>query len=106
MTTDIGNDDSWRTEDTRALFEAILALESIDEAASFFRDLCTRRELEEMSHRWAVVCLLDSGLSYREISDATGASTATVTRINQWLHHGTGGYRQALEHARRRQEQP
>jgi TrpR-related protein YerC/YecD len=87
----------WRTDDTRALFEAILGLASVDEAADFFRDLCTRRELEEMSHRWAVTRLLDRGLSYREISEITGASTATVTRINQWLHHGTGGYRRALD---------
>ena len=70
---------------------------SVDEAADFFRDLCTRRELEEMSHRWAVVRLLDEGLSYREIAERTGASTATITRINQWLQHGTGGYRRMLE---------
>lgn len=90
-------DDGWRNSDTRALFEAIIALEEVDEAAAFFRDLCTRRELEEMSHRWAVARLLDQGLPYREISDLTGASTATIGRINQWLQHGTGGYRRALD---------
>jgi TrpR-related protein YerC/YecD len=87
----------WRTEATTSLFEAVLRLDSLDEAADFFRDLCTRRELEDMSHRWAVVKLLDEGLSYREVADRTGASTATITRINQWLTHGTGGYRRALD---------
>lgn len=90
-------DDDWRNDDTRALFEAILGLADVDDAAAFFRDLCTRRELEEMSHRWAVARLLDRGLPYREISDLTGASTATIGRINQWLQHGTGGYRRALD---------
>lgn len=89
--------EDWRNEDTAALFEAVLALESVDEAAAFFRDLCTLKELGDLSHRWAVVRLLDQGLSYREISDRTGASTATVTRINQWLQHGAGGYRMALD---------
>ncbi len=89
--------DDWRTDDTAALFSAVLTLETIDEAASFFRDLCTRKELTDLSHRWAVVRLLEEGLSYREIAERTGASTATVTRINQWLQHGTGGYRLALD---------
>lgn len=90
-------EDDWRTSETQALLEAILTLEDVDAAADFFRDLCTRRELEDMSHRWAVVLLLEQGVPYRQISDVTGASTATVTRINQWLQHGTGGYRKALE---------
>lgn len=89
--------EDWRNDETRALFDAVLRLEDVDEAAAFFRDLCTRRELEEMSHRWAIVRLLDRGLSYREIAEMTGASTATVTRINQWLSHGTGGYRAMLD---------
>lgn len=89
--------DDWRNEDTADLFEAVLSLESIDEAAAFFRDLCTLRELGDLSHRWAVVRLLKQGLSYREISERTGASTATVTRINQWLQHGAGGYRLVLD---------
>ena len=85
--------DEWRNERTRAMFEAILSLETIDEAASFFRDLCTLGELDAMSQRWQVVLLLDEGLSYRDIAERTGASTATVTRISQWFHHGAGGYR-------------
>ncbi len=94
--------EDWQNDDTEALFEAILALRGTEEAAAFFRDLCTRRELEEMSQRWAVVRLLDRGLTYREIAEQTGVSTTTITRINQWLRHGTGGYRQALERLRDR----
>ena len=89
-------DRTWRNRDTRALFSAVLTLESVDEAAIFFRDLCTRKEISDMSQRWAVVRQLDRGLSYRQISEITGAATATITRINQWLRHGTGGYRLAL----------
>ncbi|MDX1448588.1 MAG: YerC/YecD family TrpR-related protein [Acidimicrobiia bacterium] len=92
--------EDWRTDDTRALFEAVLRLETVDEAAAFFRDLCTRRELEEMSHRWTIARLLEDGLPYREISESTGASTATITRINQWLQHGAGGYRLMLDRIR------
>lgn len=89
-------DDDWRSENSDELFRAVLSLEDIAEAERFFRDLCTRRELDEMISRWAVVRLLAVGLSYREIHDAAGVSTATVTRINQWLRHGTGGYRDML----------
>jgi TrpR-related protein YerC/YecD len=89
--------DDWRNEDTDRLCEALLSLETVDEAAQFLRDLCTRRELTEMAHRWAVARLLDRGLPYREIAEQVGASTATVTRINEWLHHGMGGYRLVLD---------
>ena len=100
MTTNNG----WRTKDTSALFEAVLAVRTEDEAAAFFRDLCTLRELNDLSHRWAVVRLLDQGHPYRQIAEETGASTATITRINQWLHHGAGGYRLVLDrlHKKRR----
>jgi len=94
--------DDWQNEDTTALFEAVLSLETVDEAAAFFRDLCTLRELTDLSHRWLVARLLDEGLPYREIAERTGASTATVTRINQWLQHGTGGYRLALKKTKER----
>ena len=94
--------DDWQTEETSALFEAVLALRTEEEAAAFFRDLCTLRELTDLSHRWAVVRLLKQGRPYRQIADATGASTATITRINQWLQHGAGGYRLVLDRLNRR----
>jgi TrpR-related protein YerC/YecD len=87
----------WRGPATSDLFEAILALPDQPAAERFFRDLCTLKELHDLSQRWQVVQLLDLGRHYGEISRETGASTATITRIAQWLHHGTGGYREALE---------
>jgi TrpR-related protein YerC/YecD len=92
--------ESWRTDQTKALFDALLRLETRDEAASFLRDLCTLGELHDLANRWAVVRLLDDGLHYAEISERTGASTATITRIAQWLKHGEGGYQLLLERTR------
>jgi TrpR-related protein YerC/YecD len=88
--------DDWRSADVEALFDALLSLETREEAAAFMRDLCTLGELRDLGQRWAVVRLLDAGLHYSEISRLTGASTATITRIASWLHHGEGGYRLLL----------
>jgi TrpR-related protein YerC/YecD len=96
--------DGWRTKDTSALFDAVLALRTEDEAAAFLRDLCTLRELNDLSHRWAVVRLLDQGHPYRQIAEETGASTATITRINQWLQHGSGGYRLVLDRLHKKRQ--
>jgi TrpR-related protein YerC/YecD len=92
----MATDPTWLTDDTRSLLRAIVTLDDVDEAADFLRDLCTLGELRDMSQRWAVVRLLDAGLHYGEISQRTGASTATITRIASWLHHGEGGYRRML----------
>jgi len=94
MTTDPAD---WRGPTIDDLLDAIVALPDRAAAASFFRDLCTLRELRDMAQRWQVVQLLELGRHYAEISRETGASTATITRIAQWLHHGTGGYHDALE---------
>lgn len=90
-------DDSWRTDETSALFDAILQLRDGAEAGRFFRDLCTLGELRDLAMRWSVARLLDQGLHYAEISSTTGASTATITRIAAWLRHGEGGYRMLLD---------
>jgi TrpR-related protein YerC/YecD len=89
--------DPWRTEEVEALLDAIVRLDDADEAARFMRDLCTLGELHDLGMRWAVARLLHSGMHYAEISRRTGASTATITRIASWLHHGEGGYRAMLE---------
>lgn len=94
--------DDWRTADADALLDALMAFDDRDEAAAFLRDLCTLGELRDLAQRWAVVRLLDEGLHYSEISRRTGASTATITRIASWLHHGEGGYARALAKARTR----
>ncbi len=91
----------WRTPDVEALFGAIRRLETLEETERFFRDLCTLSELHDMSQRWAVVRMLDSGLHYADISRRTGASTATITRIASWLNHGEGGYRAMLDRLER-----
>ena len=92
--------EEWRTPETDALIDALLRLEDAEEAGRFLRDLCTLGELRDLGQRWAVVRLLDSGMHYAEISRETGASTATITRIASWLHHGEGGYRLMLERTR------
>jgi TrpR-related protein YerC/YecD len=91
------NTEDWKTASTEALVDALMRLESRSDIENFVRDLCTRHEIEELSARWNVVQLLDQGLSYRRIAEATGVSTTTITRINEWLLHGTGGYRAALD---------
>jgi TrpR-related protein YerC/YecD len=80
-----------------ALFDAVKTLRTRAEVEHFLRDLCTLSELEAMAHRWQVAQLLQQGLPYLEISERTGASTTTVTRVAHWLRHGEGGYRLALE---------
>jgi TrpR-related protein YerC/YecD len=81
------------------LFDAVTTLQTRSEVEHFLRDLCTLSELEAMAHRWQVARLLEQGLPYLEISERTGASTTTVTRVAHWLRHGEGGYRLALDRA-------
>ncbi len=82
--------------DSDQLFRAILTLESVEECRAFFDDLCTIKEIQDLSQRFAVAALLDQKKNYQEISKATGASTATISRVNRCLHYGSGGYRTAL----------
>lgn len=89
--------DAWITEDTRALARAVAALRDEDEALRFLRDLCTIRELQEFGHRWHVARLLVAGTAYHEISQRTGASSATISRVNHWLRYGRGGYGVLIE---------
>jgi TrpR-related protein YerC/YecD len=82
------------------LADAVLTVRDRDEARRFLRDLCTLPELEALTHRWETVRLLEQGVPYLEIAERVPTSTATVTRVAQWLKHGTGGYRTALERVR------
>ena len=84
------------------LADAFLALRSRDEVQRFLRDLCTFPELEALAHRWQTVKLLEQGVPYLEIANRVPTSTATVTRVAQWLHHGTGGYRIVLDRLKRK----
>jgi TrpR-related protein YerC/YecD len=84
------------------LVEAFLAMREPEELVRFLRDLCTRSELEALAHRWQIVQLLDDGLPYLDVAEKAHASTATVTRVAQWLRHGTGGYETALGRTKRK----
>ena len=79
------------------LFEAILLLETKEECLKFFEDVCTIKELQDMSQRLDVALQLKKGKSYQEISKNTGASTTTISRVNRCLMYGNGGYKAILE---------
>lgn len=81
-----------KTRKLKELFTTIAALRSETEVKKFLRDLCTLAELKAMSERWQVAKQIKKGVSYREICKKTGSSTATITRVAHWLHHGMGGY--------------
>ncbi len=81
-------------------YEAILTLNTVEECQRFFEDIATIKELQAMSQRFRVACLLDSGSNYIEVSEATGASSATISRVNRCLNYG-GGYRMALDNLKK-----
>lgn len=73
-------------------FNGILKLKSVEECRMFFEDVCTIKELEDLSQRLEVAKLLLAKNNYQEISKLTGASTATISRVNKCLNYGKGGY--------------
>lgn len=79
------------------LFQTILNLNSIDECYAYFEDLCTIKELSDMSQRLDAAVLLAEGLSYQKIMEQVDISTATIGRVSKCLNYGTGGYRAAIE---------
>lgn len=81
----------------KALYEVLSQLRSAEECQQFLADLCTPAELDAMADRWQVARLVDQGLTYREIHDQTGVSTATITRTARALLHGANGYRHVLD---------
>ena len=83
--------------ETRDLARAVASLRNEEEALAFLRDLCTVRELQEFGQRWAVAQLLSEGVPYHAIGERTGASSATISRVNQWLRYGRGGYRLVID---------
>ena len=83
------------------LFEAILNLGSVDECYNFFEDICTIKEIQDMSQRLEVAIMLKDGLNYQDISKQTGVSTATISRVSKCLNYGSGGYDNAIEKLKR-----
>ncbi len=80
-----------------SFFEAILSLETKEECADFFDDVCTIQELNSIAQRLEVAKLLYEGKSYIEINKLTGASTATICRVGKCVNYGSGGYKTAIE---------
>ena len=84
------------------LFQGILSLSSVEECYNFFEDLCTITELRAMAQRFQVAKMLDEGQIYSDIVKETGASTATISRVNKCLIYGTDGYRMVLDRTKTR----
>ena len=81
-----------KDENTDFLFECILKLETVDECYAFFEDLCTVQEIRAIAQRIVVAKMLSEKKVYNEIVSKTGASTATISRVNRSLAYGAGGY--------------
>ncbi len=85
------------SESIDRLFQAILGLETVEDCYAFFEDICTIKEVQDMSQRLDVAVLLEQGIRYQEISKMVNVSTATISRVSKCLNYGSGGYRQALD---------
>ena len=81
-----------KKERNKEMYKAILSLENIDECMKFFDDLCTVKELVAMEQRYQVASCLNKGMIYNDILAETGASSATISRVNRSLQYGAGGY--------------
>ena len=84
-------------EQTDELFRAILTLGSMEECYRFFEDLCTVNEILSLSQRYEVATMLTEKKTYLEIADRTGASTATISRVNRSLNYGCDGYEKVFK---------
>ena len=97
-------------EPSMNLYKMILELKDLDECYRFFQDLCTVSELRAMEQRFDVAVLLQKGMIYNEILEQTGASSATISRVNRSLNYGMGAYRiifdRMKEDEQKQQEEP
>lgn len=93
-----------RTTEVDHLFDAILTLKDKEECYTFFEDVCTVNELLSISQRYEVAKMLREGKTYLEISTATGASTATISRVNRSLNYGNDGYDMVLERIQKEEQ--
>lgn len=78
-------------------FKAVLSLQTAEECQAFFKDVCTIKELQDLTQRLQVAVLLDQGKNYQEISKQTSVSSATISRVNRCLVYGDGGYRTVID---------
>ncbi len=88
---------NWHNESTDKLCEALLTLKTKEECYEFLDDVCTIKEVLEISQRLSVALLLAEKTSYNEISQQTGASTATISRVSKCFEYGAGGYKKVIE---------
>ena len=86
-----------RNEAIEELYQILVNMDRVEDCEAFLDDLCTIKELQDLSQRWQVAKLLHQGKNYQEISGVTGASTATICRVNKCLMYGSGGYVAALK---------
>ena len=93
-----------KDEDMDILFRGILKLETVEECYDFFEDLCTIAELRAMVQRFQVARMLDEGRIYSDIVQETGASTATISRVNRSLNYGNDGYDMVFERIDKEEE--
>lgn len=89
-----------KKEKSDGLYRAILTLKTQEEVYNFFQDLCTVTELRAMEQRFEVAVLLRRGMIYNDILERTGASSATISRVNRCLHYGSGGYKAIIPRLR------
>lgn len=89
--------DKVKDENVDFLFKAILELKNVEECYDFFEDLCTIKELKSISQRIVVAKMLRDNCVYNDIVEKTGASTATISRVNRSLRYGTDGYEKIFE---------
>lgn len=85
------------TEEMDRLFESVLSLKNVEECYDFFEDICTVKELKDISMRLKVAELLKEGHSYNAIEEETGVSQATISRVKKSLEYGTGGYEMIID---------
>ena len=88
---------NYRSESIDRLFKGILTLKNVEDCYTFFDDICTINELQDMAQRLDTAFLLSEGKSYVEVNKATGASTATICRVGKCINYGNGGYKKAIE---------
>lgn len=86
-----------KNKETDNLCRAVLALESVEQCYNFFEDICTIKEFQAMTQRLEVALLLREKKTFSEIVEKTGASTATISRVNRCLMYGAGGYEYVLD---------
>lgn len=94
----------FKRDDIDELFKAVLTLENIEDCYRFFEDICTVNEIHSIAQRLQVAKLLSDKKTYGDIEETTGASTATISRINKCLVYGADGYKRVLERLKEQEE--